>query len=104
MDDERPPSDPKVRRTWLIAGLGTLVVGGGLAAATAIGGHSGAAGLASLLLGGSFACAVGSLYGLSTAGIDAVRDRPVGRRRLIAAGALAVIATFAMAAVAGMGG
>lgn len=96
--------DRRVRRTWWIAGGGSLGLGLPLALAVgALGGEARAA-MAVLLLIGALSCGVGALYAIGSAVVDDLRGRPSSRRRPIAAGILFVLAAVLMAMVAGIGG
>lgn len=92
MTDPRP-LDPRTRRTWRIAGIGTAVLGTVLAAVAALSGGGGRIGLAFFLLGAAVSCTVATLYAVATGALDGFRGRPVGRSRVLAAvilGALSV--------------
>jgi predicted lipid-binding transport protein (Tim44 family) len=100
---EEQPRDPRVRRTWAIAG-GGLAAGVALALVSALLGGSGRVGMAVLLLVTALGSAVAALYGLVTAVVDDLRHRPVARARPVAAVGLFVVAAMLMAMVAGIGG
>lgn len=99
-----PPPD-LVRRRYIrrIAGggisLGLLLsVGAGAAGAT------GRVGAAILLLLSAAGCAAAATYGVLTAVVDDLRDRPVSRRRLLWVIMMFVAAAALMAMTAGVGG
>lgn len=96
--------DRRVRRTWWIAGGGSLGVGLALALLVGALGGEPRAGMAVLLLVSALSCGVGALYGIGTAVADDLRGRPTSRRRPIAAGVLFLLAAVLMAMVAGVGG
>lgn len=104
--DGQPASsgDPKARRAWRIAGMGTVVIGGGLALLAWVIGGSGADGVRFLLLGAIASCSVGALYAVGTGAIDALRDREVGRHRVVAAIALGVAVLVLPIMLVGVGG
>lgn len=93
--------DRKTRRAWRIAGWGTVVAGGGLAAMAAAVGLGGRAGLRFFLLGALLGCALGALYAVGSGALDALRDRPVGRGRVVAAVVLGALAILLPAMVIG---
>lgn len=97
------PRDPKVRRTWAIAGWG-LLAGLALAALSGVLGAGGRVGMALLLLVTALACGLAALYGGLTAVIDDLKQRPVARARPISAGVLFLLSAMLMAMVAGTGG
>ena len=80
--------DVHARRTWRIAGFGTLGLGVATAVLAYAVGLSGDAGAAFFLLSAVFACAVGALYAIVTAVVDHAKGRPVSRGRAVAAGVL----------------
>jgi hypothetical protein len=96
-------ADPKVRRTWGIAGSGA-VAGLGLALVSGALGGSGRVGLVIFLLITAAASGLAALYAILTAVIDDLKQRPVSRRRPIAAITLFVVAALLMAMVAAAGG
>lgn len=97
------PHDPKVRRTWAIAGWG-FVAGIVVTALAALLGAGGRIGMALLLLVTALACGLAALYGGLTAVIDDLKHRHVARARPIAAGALFLLSAMLMAMVAAAGG
>lgn len=101
--DEHTDRDERARRAWRIAGFGTLTIGSLFAAVAAASGGSGRSGLAFFLLGALLAVAVAALYAMATGAIDALRDRPVGRERVVAAVVLGVIALLIPAMIIGLG-
>lgn len=96
--------DPHARRAWLIALLGSVGLGGGLAALLAAAGGGGRAGLAALLVGAAVSCAAGSLYAVITGLADMLRDRPVSTGRAVAAAVLFALGAILPAMVVGVGG
>ena len=96
-------SDPRVRRTWRIAGLGTL---GGVALAVLSGilGADGRVGFVILFLVTALAAALAALYAGLTAVIDDLKGRRVARARVVSAVGLFVLAALLMAVGAGAGG
>lgn len=103
-DPSSRPRDPKARRAWRIAALGTLVLGVGLAALAAATGGSGRAGLAFFLLGTLAANAAAALYAMVTGAVDALRDRPVGRQRVVAAAVTGFVALMLPTTIIALGG
>jgi uncharacterized protein (DUF849 family) len=97
------PRDPRVRRTWRIAGVGALV-GVGLAALSGVLGGDGRVGFVILFLVTSLATGVAALYAGVTAVVDDLKGRPVARARVVAAVGLFVLTALLMALVAGAGG
>lgn len=102
--DEPPPRDPKTRRAWSIAAIGTLIIGGGFTLLVALQGSGGRAGLATLLLGASVSCALGALYATGTALIDTLRKRPVETERIVAGVALFVLGAALPGMLVAIGG
>lgn len=101
---QRHEPDRKTRRAWRIAGWGTVLVGGGLTALAAVAGLPGRAGLRFFLLGALFGSALAALYAAGSGALDAVRGRPVGRDRVVAAVVLGALATLLPAMLVGLGG
>ncbi|MBW3619777.1 MAG: hypothetical protein KY461_05990 [Actinobacteria bacterium] len=95
--------DPRVRRTWRIAGLGTLA-GAGLAVLSGVLGADGRVGFVILFLVTALGAALAALYAGLTAVIDDLKGRRVARARVVSAGGLFVLAALLMAVVAGAGG
>lgn len=95
-------TDPRARRAWRIAGVGTALLGTGFALVAALTGGGGAIGLAFFLLGSSFACALGTLYAVGTGALDSFRGDPVGRSRVIAAVVLGVVSLLFLVMVVGL--
>lgn len=83
--------DPRARRAWRIAWIGTAVLGTALAAGAALSGAGGRGGLASFLLGALLPCAVAALYAVVTGALDSFRGDPIGRSRVVAAVVLGAI-------------
>lgn len=95
--------DPRVRRTWRIAGAGALV-GVALAVLSGILGADGRVGFVILFLIAALSAALGALYAGLTAVVDDLKGRPVARARVGSAVGLFVLAAVLMAVVAGAGG
>lgn len=110
VSDDADGNDPlgtdhrRAQRAWRIAGLGSLVIGTGLALAVGLLGGTGQAGMAVFLLFAAASCTVGALYATVTLVADDLRGRSTSRRRPIAALVLFVLAALLMAMVAGIGG
>lgn len=101
--DARRVPDPKLRRTRRIP-LGAAIVGIVLAALTGVLGGDGRVGLVVFLLVTSVGAGLGALYGIVTAVVDDLKQRPVDRRRPITAVVLFLVAAMLMAMVAAAGG
>ncbi len=96
VDPGSDEGDPRARRAWRIAGLGALLLGGGLAALAAIAGAGGRTGMRFFLLGAFLATGSATLYAIVTGAVDSYRERPVGRRRVVAAAVLGVLTIFVL--------
>jgi zinc transporter ZupT len=96
--------DTKTRRAWRIAGLGTAVLGGGLALLALVVGGSGVDGIRFLLLGALASCSAGALYAVVTGALDTMHDREVGRDRVIAAVVLGAAVLILPVMLVGVGG
>lgn len=103
MTDPRP-LDPRTRRTWRIAGIGTAVLGTFLAVVAALSGAGGGAGLAFFLVGALVACACATLYAVGTGALDSFRGEPVGRSRVIAAVVLGLLSLLLPIMLVGLTG
>ena len=99
---ERRERDPRTRRAWTVAGIGSAVVGGGLAAVAAAGGADGRIGAAAFLVGTALAATAGSLYALVSGLRDTLAGRQVPATRAITAGLLGFLALLLIAGTAGM--
>jgi hypothetical protein len=91
------------RRIRRIAG-GGIAVGLLLSLGAGAAGATGRAGVAILLLLSAAGCAAAATYGVLTAVVDDLRDRPVSRRRLLWVVTMFVAAAALMAMTAGVGG
>lgn len=94
----------RTRLAWQVAGIGTVVAGGGLAALAASVGGGGRAGFRFFLLGALLACSLGALIAVGSAVIDSVRGRPVGRDRIVAAVVLGLLTLLLPPMLVGIGG
>ena len=104
---DAPNVDAKARRAWRIAGLGSVILGGGLAAVTAVSGGDGRVGSIAFIAGALLACLAGAVYAVYSAAIDSFRGREVGRARVIAAvglGALSLLLPVCLLGVAAQAG
>lgn len=97
-------ADPRTRRAWRMAGIGTAALGTGFAVIAGLTGAGGRIGFAFFLLGGSFACALGTLYAAGTGALDSFRGEPVGRSRVVAAVVLGSVSLLSLAMVVGLTG
>ncbi len=101
---EPRPLDPRTRRTWRIAGIGTAVLGTLLAVVAALSGAGGATGLAFFLLGALLACMCATLYAVGTGVLDSFRGEPVGRSRVVAAVVLGLLSLLLPIMLVGLTG
>lgn len=95
--------DPRVRRTWRIAGVGVLV-GVALAALSGVLGADGRVGFVILFLVAALSAGVAALYAGLTAVVDDLKGRHVARARVGSAVGLFLLGAILMALVAGAGG
>lgn len=101
---ERSPERRPTRLAWRVAGLGTVVLGGGLALLAAAVGGDGRAGLRFFLLGTLSACSLGALIAIGSGALDAWRGHPVGRDRVVAAVVLGALTLLLPPMLVGVGG
>lgn len=97
--DER--HDAGARRSWLLAGFGSLALGGLLAALNA--GAGGRQGLRAFLVGTFVACGAGSLHAVVSGAVDTFRGRTAGRSRVVAATVLGVVTLAIPLMLVGLG-
>lgn len=102
-DDAPPEPDPRVRRTWRIAG-GGAVVAVALAVLTGVLGATGRVGFVVLFLVLALSAGLAALYAGTTAVVDDLKGRRVARARVVSAVGLFFLAALLMALVAGAGG
>lgn len=96
--------DTRARIAWWVAGAGTVVAGGGMALLAALAGGDGRVGARYFLLGALLACSLGALVAVATGALDAVRGRPVGRSRVVAAVVLGTLVIVLPQMLVGIGG
>lgn len=96
--------DARARAAWWVAAAGTVVAGGGMALLAAIAGGDGRVGARYFLLGALLACSLGALVAVGTGAADAIRGRPVGRSRVVAAIVLGALVIALPRMLVGIGG